>query len=131
MGRPFFVAILRQGEWLQLLIYKPEAAHKPRPLYPAPGLRWRWCHRPWPVRPECHRSNLPTYYQRKQEEVVFGTTRDDVVTAINKHLGHCLSVLNYLLLIGFELGFHSLFETDRFGGDYVHQGATLAAGENR
>ena len=40
--------------------------------------------------------------QANQKQVVVGAARDYVVAALDKHFGHGLSVVDHLLLIGFE-----------------------------
>ena len=62
--------------------------------------------------------------------MVFGLAAGDSEAKIGEGTGECLCVFDDLLLVGFELWLECFSEGDGFGGDDVHEGAALDAGED-
>src|SRR3546814_3410415 len=60
-----------------------------------------------------------------------GDVRDNLVAAIEEHLGHRPGFGDHLLLVRLEAGIERFLERDGLGGDHVHQRSALDAGEYR
>ena len=65
-----------------------------------------------------------------EHEVVVGAAGDEAVAAIEEFVGEGLGVFDDLAGVGFELGFEGFTEGDGLGGDDVHEGTALEAGED-
>ena len=63
--------------------------------------------------------------------MVIRAAGDDFVAAGDKGRRHCPGVGDHLLLVAHKFRARRLLEAHRLGGDDMHQGAALAAGENR
>src|SRR3546814_8754626 len=63
--------------------------------------------------------------------MIVGAVRDNLVAAIEEHLGHRPGIGDHLFLVRLEAGIERFLERDGLGGDHVHQRSALDAGEYR
>ena len=62
--------------------------------------------------------------------MIFGAAAGDAEAEGCQFVCECLCVFDDLFLVGFEVWFECFAEGDGFGGDDVHEGAALDAGED-
>src|SRR5690606_9331836 len=65
------------------------------------------------------------------EQMILGTTGNDVEAALDEYLSHGLGVLHNLLLVGLEFRLKCFLETDCLGGNDMFQRTALGAREYR
>ena len=66
-----------------------------------------------------------------QKQVVVGAAGDNCEAPRLQPRDHCPGIVQHALLIVLEIGLHGFLKSHRLGGDHMHQGPPLIAGEDQ